>query len=79
MSEALKLGKRERKKIPTALELLLPGFGRFGFSYMFMESGGGSGSKLKIDAEKSFKRNLLTLYWSICNQKYLLLLKVTRL
>lgn len=44
---ALKFGKIDLKKMPTALELLPTALGRFGLLYKLIESSGGSGSKLK--------------------------------
>lgn len=43
---ALKFGSKERKKIPTAVELLPANLGLLGFSYILIESKGGSGSKV---------------------------------
>lgn len=52
---ALKVGNKERKKTPIALELFVADRGLLGRLYKLIESAGGSGSKLKTGPMKSCK------------------------
>lgn len=66
---ALKVGNKERKKTPIALELFPADLDLLDRLYKLIESAGGSGSKLKTGPIKSWKilyYKYLTAFVTIC-------------